>query len=123
MWRHKGTDIAHDEQLARPGAGQQVGQQARVRAADEQDGRVLAVAHQVLELLLRAGKGVVVKAPQAQQQVVWQRIGHSAGVSLSPGRYCTSGESLASSATATRLAWPARMVQVLAQGCRPGLLL
>jgi hypothetical protein len=56
MGRHKGADIAHDEQLARPSAGQQVGQQARVRAADEQDGRVLAVAHQVLELLLRTGK-------------------------------------------------------------------
>ena len=64
--RHKRPHVANDEQLAWAGARQQVGHQARVRAADEQDGRVLAVTHQILELLLHARKSMVMKAAQPQ---------------------------------------------------------
>jgi hypothetical protein len=62
---HEGTDVTHQKQFARPGTRQQVGHQARVRTADEQGGGVLALIHQVLELLAVLRESIVVEATQA----------------------------------------------------------
>jgi hypothetical protein len=71
--RHERADVADDEQVARTGARQQVGDDARIRAADEQDRRMLAVANEVLELVGDAWKVVVVKPTQPLQQLVRRR--------------------------------------------------
>jgi hypothetical protein len=44
--RHESADIADQEELARPGASQQVRHDARIAAADEQSQRVLAIVDQ-----------------------------------------------------------------------------
>ena len=62
---HKGTDVTHKKQLPRPRTRQQVRHQTRVRTADEQGGGVLALIHQVLELLAVLRKSIVVKTTQA----------------------------------------------------------
>ena len=71
--RHKRPHIADHEDLARAGTGQQIGQQARVGAADEQDVGMLAVLHQAAELAFNGREMVVVKAAQPLQQVVGHR--------------------------------------------------
>lgn len=68
--RHQRADVAHKEELARSGAGEQVGHEARVGTADEQRLGVLALGHQVLEALLVAREVVGAEMPQAQQQLV-----------------------------------------------------
>ena len=62
---HKGTDVTHQKQLPRPRTRQQIGNQARIRTANEQGGGVLALIHQVLELLAVLRKSIVVKTAQA----------------------------------------------------------
>ncbi|MCY1562939.1 hypothetical protein D9M68_1004040 [compost metagenome] len=68
--RYQCSNIAHDEELTRTGAGEQVGHEARVGAADEQRLGVLALGHQVLKALLVAREIVGAEMPQAQQQLV-----------------------------------------------------
>ncbi len=67
---HEGTHVAHHEDLARPGACQEIGHQARIGAADEEDVWMLAVFRERLEPAFDGGEGVVVKPAQALQQIV-----------------------------------------------------
>mgnify|MGYP006170609733 CR=1 FL=1 len=74
--RHQRAHIAHDEQLARPGAGQEVRHQARIRAPDEQGFGVLPLRHQILKPLLVQWKIIRMKTLQTLQQLIgriWQR--------------------------------------------------
>src|SRR5690606_19875098 len=64
------ADVAHDEQLARAGTGEQVGHEARIGAADEQRLGVLTLRHQILEALLVAREVVGVEVAQARQQFI-----------------------------------------------------
>jgi hypothetical protein len=60
--RHKGADIAHQEQLAGSSAGQQVRHDARVAAAYEPRCRMLPFADKRAKLRLVLLERVVVKA-------------------------------------------------------------
>jgi len=95
--RHKGADIAHNEQIARLGTGQQIGHQTRVGAADEQRLGVLAVCHQILKALLVAREVIRVELPQAVQQLV----GFGGVVA-----HCTSGVSAPSRSMPSTRACP-----------------
>ena len=97
--RNESAHVAHDEQLARAGASQQIGHHARVRAADEQRLGVLALGHQVLKALLVQGKVIGLKTPQTQQQLVGGVFAH-----------CTRGESAPSSSIPSTSAWPTSSV-------------
>ena len=55
--RHQVADVADDEQVAGQRAGQQVGDDARVGAADEQRARALAFGDQALVVLAEHGEG------------------------------------------------------------------
>ncbi len=114
--RHEGADVAHQEQLARPGAGEQVRHQARIGTADEQRRRVLAVVDQRLELRAVLREGVVVKAPQPFAAV------RRASSRPARGAYCTSGVSAASRSTPSTRALAGQQLQVLAQRGDEGLL-
>jgi len=100
--RHEGTDVAHQEKFARPGARQQVGHQARIAAADEQRRRVLAVVHQQPEV-----------AAVLRKASVWKRRSRSSSssgmgiVARMRRAYCTSGEAAASRSTPRTSACPA----------------
>src|SRR5690606_19738917 len=91
-----GADVAHDEELPRPGAGQEIRHQARIRTPDEERLGMLAVRHQVLKALLVARKVVGMEAAQPQQQFV-----------LFVAVHCTSGEAAASTSRPSITAPPA----------------
>ena len=63
--RHKRTDVTHQKQFAGTGPRQQIRHQARIRAANEQGGRMLPLVYQGLELLTVLWKRVVVETAQA----------------------------------------------------------
>ena len=67
---HEGADVAHQEQLARAGTGQQVGHQTRIAAADEQRHRVLAIVNQQPEVRTLRRESVRLEALKALQQFV-----------------------------------------------------
>ena len=92
--RHKRAYVAHQEELARPGAREHVGHEARIAAAYEQGGRVLAIVHQLAEAIGMQRKRVFLKATQALQEVVFWH-------------HCTSGVSAPSNSTPCICACPA----------------
>jgi hypothetical protein len=75
--RNDRADIAHDEQIAGLCAEQQMRDDARIGAADEQRSRILSVLNQRAELRLRATKMLGVKSAQTTADlIVIGRCGH-----------------------------------------------